>query len=82
LIYNGFHPYRTFIARSPPSEMLSTLQKSRRRLFIATSKPTVYATRIIDHFEMDIYFERVFGSELDGTRVDNSELLHHALSPP
>jgi phosphoglycolate phosphatase len=60
-------------------EMLSTLQASRRRLFVVTSKPIVYATRIVDHFKMSIYFERVFGSELDGTREDKTELLRYAL---
>jgi phosphoglycolate phosphatase len=50
-----------------------------RRLFVATSKPGVYAERIIDHFKLRGYFERVFGSELDGTRSDKSELLDYAL---
>jgi phosphoglycolate phosphatase len=48
-------------------------------MFVATSKPVVYAERIIDHFGLRRYFERVFGSELDGTRVDKVELLRHAL---
>ncbi|MET0220898.1 MAG: HAD family hydrolase [Tardiphaga sp.] len=50
-----------------------------RRLFVATSKPHVFADRIIDHFGLRPYFQRVFGSELDGTRVDKSELLRYAL---
>ncbi|MHA1153456.1 MAG: HAD hydrolase-like protein, partial [Alphaproteobacteria bacterium] len=45
---------------------LSILSESGRRLFIATSKPTVYATRIVEHFELGKFFERVFGPELDG----------------
>lgn len=35
---------------------------------MATSKPLVFAERIILHFELDQYFSRVFGSEVDGTR--------------
>jgi phosphoglycolate phosphatase len=58
---------------------LSVLAKSGRRLFVATSKPGVYAERIIDHFELRGYFERIFGSELDGRRADKTELLRHAL---
>ena len=50
-----------------------------RRLFVATSKPGVYAERIIDHFKLRGYFERVFGSELDGTRSDKTDLLGYAL---
>jgi phosphoglycolate phosphatase len=48
-------------------------------LFVATSKPHVFAERIIDHFGLRDHFERVFGSELDGTRVDKSHLLEYAL---
>jgi phosphoglycolate phosphatase len=58
---------------------LSVLADSGRRLFVATSKPTIYADRIIDHFKFRTYFERVFGSELDGTRSDKTELLAYAL---
>jgi phosphoglycolate phosphatase len=58
---------------------LSVFAGQRRRLFVATSKPGVYAERIIDHFKLRGYFERVFGSELDGTRSDKSELLGYAL---
>src|SRR5207244_12077669 len=51
----------------------------RARLFVATSKPHVFATRIIDHFGLRPYFEYVFGSELDGTRVHKGDLLAWAL---
>jgi phosphoglycolate phosphatase len=60
-------------------DTLSVLAKSGRRLFVATSKPVIYADRIIDHFRLRGYFERVFGSELDGTRADKTELLGYAL---
>jgi len=60
-------------------DTLSVLAKSGRRLFVATSKPSVYAERIIDHFKLKVYFERVFGSELDGRRSDKSDLLGYAL---
>jgi phosphoglycolate phosphatase len=60
-------------------DTLAALVKSGRRLFVATSKPSVYAERIVDHFKMAAYFERVFGSELDGRRSDKTELLSHAI---
>ncbi len=59
--------------------MLASLADGSRRLFVATSKPHVYASRIIEHFKLGGYFEQVFGSELDGTRVDKTELLQYAL---
>jgi phosphoglycolate phosphatase len=60
-------------------DVLTALRQSGHRLFVATSKAHVYATRIIDHFDLRQYFERVFGSELDGTRADKSDLLAYAL---
>jgi phosphoglycolate phosphatase len=60
-------------------DVLTTLCTSGHRLFVATSKPHVFAERIIDHFGLRHHFERVFGSELDGTRVDKSHLLEYAL---
>jgi phosphoglycolate phosphatase len=60
-------------------DTLATLAVSTPRMFVATSKPAIYATRIVDHFGLKPYFERVFGSELDGTRVDKRDLLRYAL---
>lgn len=60
-------------------DTLATLAAATPRMFVATSKPAVYATRIVDHFGLKPYFERVFGSELDGTRVDKRDLLRYAL---
>jgi phosphoglycolate phosphatase len=60
------------------AETLAAL-KPHYRLFVATSKPHVFADRIIDHFGLRPYFEHVFGSELDGTRVHKYDLLAWAL---
>jgi phosphoglycolate phosphatase len=60
-------------------EVLTRLADSRRRMFVATSKPHIFAERIIDHFGLRDHFERVFGSELDGTRVHKTDLLAYAL---
>lgn len=48
-------------------------------LFVATSKPGLYARRIIDHFALARYFQRVWGSELDGTLSDKGSLIAHVL---
>jgi len=60
-------------------EALSQIAEAGRPLYVATSKPHVYATRIVEHFDLGPFFERVFGAELDGTRGDKAELLAHAL---
>jgi len=54
---------------------LSGLKASGHRMFVATSKPKVFADRIIDHFGLSPCFETIYGSELDGTRSDKSPLL-------
>ena len=61
-------------------DALQALRDSGARLFVATSKPHVYAERIVEHFGIREHFERIFGSELDGTRVDKTELLAYALT--
>lgn len=59
--------------------VLAALHSSGRTLYVATSKPHLFADRITDHFGLRKYFAHVFGSELDGTRVDKSDLLRYAL---
>ena len=58
---------------------LAALRNAGHRLFVATSKPRVYAERIVGHFALDAHFEAVHGCELDGTREDKRDLLAHLL---
>ena len=62
------------------SATLDALQNSGIRLFVATRKPHFYARRIVEHFGIAKYIERVFGSKMDGTRADKSDLLAYALA--
>ncbi len=43
--------------------------------FVVTSKPTVYSRQIVEHFGIDHHFAQVYGSNLDGTLADKSELI-------
>jgi len=61
-------------------EVLSKFSADGNRMFVATSKPTIYAERIINYFQLADYFETIFGSELDGMRSDKTELLAWLLS--
>jgi phosphoglycolate phosphatase len=60
-------------------EMLGELNAAGCRLFIATSKPTVFARRIVDHFELSRYFEGVYGSELNGRLENKGDLIRFVL---
>jgi phosphoglycolate phosphatase len=48
-------------------------------LYVATSKPLVYAERILEHFGLADRFIAIFGSGLDGSLGNKSELIAHAL---
>jgi phosphoglycolate phosphatase len=50
-----------------------------RAQLLVTSKPTVYAEKILHHFEIDHCFGWVVGSRLDGTRVGKTELVAEGL---
>lgn len=50
------------------------------RSFVATSKPTVYARRILEHFGLAEHFAGVYGSELGGRFDNKAELLEHLLA--
>lgn len=62
------------------AETLAALARSGTRLIVATSKPQVYAERIVRHFGLDAHFAAVHGCELDGTREDKRDLLAHLLA--
>ena len=49
------------------------------QLFVATSKPQVYAERIVRHFGLEAHFLAIHGCELDGTREDKRDLLAHLM---
>lgn len=61
-------------------ELLKKLYSEEKDLIIATSKPTVFAKRILKHFNIDKYFKFVAGSNLDGTRSKKSEVILYALN--
>lgn len=60
-------------------QMLEELQKAGKHLAVASSKPTVFVTQILEHFEIRAYFEVIVGSELDGTRAKKEEVVDEAL---
>lgn len=60
-------------------QLLSALKKHGKRLVLATSKPIVYAERIVEHFGIKKYFDILTGAELDGTRNKKGEVIEYAL---
>ena len=62
------------------AEMFDELMRFEPRLFIATSKPKVFADAIAAQFGLDRYVDALFGSEMSGERSDKTELLQFALN--
>ena len=59
--------------------LLQELKDAGNRLFVATSKPTVFAKQVIEHFQLTSFFEEIVGSNLDGTRIKKEEIIAHIL---
>ncbi|WP_341517933.1 HAD family hydrolase [Bacillus paramobilis] len=59
--------------------LLKQLKDTGNRLFIATSKPTIFAEQVLEHFQLTNYFEGIIGSNLDGTRIKKEEIIAHIL---
>lgn len=60
-------------------DALRALKEKGHMLYVATSKPRIYAEQIIEHFDLQRYFKTVHGSELDGTRSNKTHLISHVL---
>jgi phosphoglycolate phosphatase len=53
---------------------------ARTDLYVATSKPTVFALGILEHFNLARHFKGIYGSGLDGTHSDKGALIGHLLA--
>lgn len=56
-------------------EALKEIKAAGHRMFVATSKPKVYADRILNHFGLDVHFDAIYGSELDGRNIAKADLI-------
>jgi phosphoglycolate phosphatase len=58
---------------------LADLRDAGHRLWVVTSKPEVYARRIVEHFDLISLFQGVYGSELSGKNAEKADLIAHTL---
>ena len=61
------------------ARMLQILSGKGFRLAVASSKPTVFVEKILEHFGIRQYFKAVVGSELDGSRSSKDQVVMEAL---
>lgn len=60
-------------------EMLNGLRAAGKQLFVATSKPELFARRIIRHFQMEDYFLFVGGADMEETRVKKGDVIRYVM---
>lgn len=59
--------------------MLEGLKAAGKQLYVATSKPEVYARQILEHFHLDEYFAFVGGADMGETRVKKGDVIRYVL---
>lgn len=59
---------------------LESLRRDGHRMWVATSKPHVYAREIVQHFGLVGFFESVYGSELSGVNAEKGALIREILA--
>ncbi|EOI00152.1 hypothetical protein UAW_00166 [Enterococcus haemoperoxidus ATCC BAA-382] len=60
-------------------EVLTALKQAGCNLYIATSKPEIYAKQILAHFDLESYFVGIYGASLDGARSKKADVIRYAL---
>ena len=60
-------------------ELLSALNGAGKRIILATSKPEIYAGRILEHFSLKKYFCFIAGATLDNKRSSKSDVIAYAV---
>jgi phosphoglycolate phosphatase len=60
-------------------ELLQSVGAMHWRAYVVTSKPRLYAERIVRHFRMDSFFAQIYGSHMDGKLARKEDLIRHVL---
>lgn len=76
--YREIGLYENIVYPGIPELLLQLKEKGCRHL-LATSKPRVFAEKILQHFLLDSYFSVIMGSELNGQFVEKESLIAEVL---
>lgn len=60
-------------------DLLESLNQSGYTLYVATSKPEVFAKQILDHFDLTKQFKGIYGASLDSSRSSKGAVIHYAM---
>lgn len=61
-------------------DLCRELKENGKILLVASSKPAVFISQILEHFDILKYFDIVVGSELDGTRDSKIEVINECFN--
>lgn len=70
----GIHQHQLF---PYVGQLLINLKERGYNLFVATSKPTVFAKEILEGHKMDSLFTEIVGCNLDNSRSDKTEIIDY-----
>lgn len=60
-------------------DVLKQLKENGHLLYVATSKPEKVAIEILEHFNLDSYFEEIAGASFDTSRESKSAVIEYLL---
>ena len=61
------------------SELLRLLKSNNTSIFVATSKPKIFAEKILKHFKISDYFNKIYGPQLNGRNENKIELVRELM---
>ena len=70
----GIHQHQLF---PYVEQLLNNLKAKGYNLFVATSKPTVFANEILKGHQLDALFTEIVGCNLDNSRSDKTEIIEY-----
>ena len=59
--------------------LLKAMFDAQKKVILATSKPELFAKKILEHFGLTRYFTYIAGATMDGTRTKKDEVIAYAL---
>lgn len=60
-------------------QLLLELSLKEKNCYIATTKPTIFAKQIVDHFKIGVYFTDIEGSRMDTPEEEKTPILKRLL---
>ena len=61
-------------------ELIGLFKAEGKKVYIATSKPEIFALKILSDAGIDAMFDGIFGATLDSSRVKKADVLSYAIS--